>query len=658
MGHSKNKSEKIENLKVKNAKIEKLCNKSLQSLSATVGDLTAENATVNNKAIINDLVAKKATVDNLVATTINGQSTQRSKIFSNTNEPLITSNPTVKPSPFYNQKVWDGLMEQVENQRKDLQSRLACGRKQFKYIENFFKCKVCPPNELENCKPVCAYFKGSTSNLPSDILTVTYGSPGSFGTLSAGDYISGNGIFVDPVNPLNGTRIKGPGDLPNTYLMEKYDPLSPEPDKWVPVLNTVPDNTDINVIYGNGVCPCPEDPECPDPDNCEKCPQIETEIYAIKTLPPYLLQLSSSDGVSMERQLVSNISYNLNVLNLTATIDARNVAVMVHIGYLDAQGNFVGEMLDFGSRQFAATMDTLYGEKYTGNVVLNSDLTSFISTPPNSGALIQLVIYIEDGLAIMAMVQNQSMRYKLTSLREADQQQGSSAAPVQSFRDEKGNKIFPSLSAVFKYSEEYQNLFFNGTLRQVPENDNILIYCARLSLKHPGSDDFPMLLGVLKSVNNTLQLGLVLEKDKVRGLDVPTDITQVPLKGTHYTLFLTNIPILVNEKFEFGLKYLKLSDEQLIIEVVVQKGDVNQTIIKMDIVEFPKDMKFQNVYIDTNRPPCPLNPSITEWDFPFTVVNNDFEKKYFEYVGQFPETGCGIKPRDVQVGDKTVKITF
>lgn len=75
---------------------------------------------------------------------------------------------------------------------------------------------------------------------------------------------------------------------------------------------------------------------------------------------------------------------------------------MVQVGYIDSTG-FVYEQIDFGNRQFGPTLDTVYGEKYTGTVVLPTSLMLIMTElMPNTfdNAVVQMVIFKEDGVDI------------------------------------------------------------------------------------------------------------------------------------------------------------------------------------------------------------------------------------------------------------------
>ena len=146
------------------------------------------------------------------------------------------------------------------------------------------------------------------------------------------------------------------------------------------------------------VCACPEE--------VGECPSIPLRIFGIKTVLPVLVKTCGSSVEQQSTQLISSISYNLDVTNVTGTLATRVVTILSQVGYLDGTGTFVYEEIDFGNRQFGPTLDTAYGEKYTGAIILDSDLMRSVATYPNSGALIQLVVFVEEGVEIDVRANN------------------------------------------------------------------------------------------------------------------------------------------------------------------------------------------------------------------------------------------------------------
>ena len=320
---------------------------------------------------------RDANIEDLTVTNINGQPVTSgcTKIFDNINSDLVICGITgaclVNPGPF-TQQLWDGLVAQVLDQKTALAERLQCGRLQERYIQRFFDCAVCPPDELSNCFSLCGSFIGGTSDILSTTLTIF---STNFGSLNVGDVIAGVGVVKN-------TTILSVGPN-NTYVLDTP--------------NKLPNNTLITVVYGATVCGCPQE------GSTGTCPSVPLSIYGIQTVLPvrtYTCGTTGSTGSTGSGiQLISSISYNLDVINVTGTLAVRTVTAMVQVGWVDENGIFNHQLIDFGNRQFGATLDTQYGEKYTGTVSLPTALINKISVFGNAAA-IQLIIFAEEGVEI------------------------------------------------------------------------------------------------------------------------------------------------------------------------------------------------------------------------------------------------------------------
>ena len=171
----------------------------------------------------------------------------------------------------------------------------------------------------------------------------------------------------------------------------------------------------IQTQYGCVVCPPNElvdcIVECGHIGICDcigvsgPCPSVPLNIFGIKTVPPLTIINCDSPTSNPITQLLSTISYNLDVSNITGKLDTRVVTILVQLGYLDPSvpgtDKFVYQEVDFGNRQFGATLDTAYGEKYTGVIILPTDTIAYISNLPDSTSFaVQLVVFAEDGIKI------------------------------------------------------------------------------------------------------------------------------------------------------------------------------------------------------------------------------------------------------------------
>ena len=137
------------------------------------------------------------------------------------------------------------------------------------------------------------------------------------------------------------------------------------------------------------------------------CPSVPIRILALETYPvSQFVTCSETAGESVyQQQLLSSVSYNLDVQNVAPSLGNRVVSILIQAGYLDSTGTFQVDQIDFSNRQFGPTLDTLYGEKYAANVLLPSDYIQGIlaQNPLNTNAAVQIVIYVEEGVEIQVI---------------------------------------------------------------------------------------------------------------------------------------------------------------------------------------------------------------------------------------------------------------
>lgn len=130
-------------------------------------------------------------------------------------------------------------------------------------------------------------------------------------------------------------------------------------------------------------------------------------IVGTKTYLP--ANFAKCEGELFFTTLVS-LSYDLDIVNITENLATRIVSILVQVVYEDPESpdpecpGYVHDIYYVGNRQFDATIDTLYGEKYTGVIPLKSELidnaVKNIKDFSNSKAAIQLLVYSEDGLEV------------------------------------------------------------------------------------------------------------------------------------------------------------------------------------------------------------------------------------------------------------------
>lgn len=222
----------------------------------------------------------------------------------------------------------------------------------------------------------------------------------------------------------------------------------------------------IKQAYGCEICPpdcpvpldciCPDAPNCEIPEHCKPDPltceqRVITQLYATQTIPPYFYscgvgttgptgtnQPSLIPGPLSRLNFVNDMSFNLNINNLTCTISPRVATVMVQAVYKgvplpppnpsscptcpnrqpqdplvclceqnagpDINCNIVNVMC----KQFAATININLGENFNGNIALSTELIyamyEYTKQYTNGviPAALQLVIFLEEGLQVSA----------------------------------------------------------------------------------------------------------------------------------------------------------------------------------------------------------------------------------------------------------------
>lgn len=142
-------------------------------------------------------------------------------------------------------------------------------------------------------------------------------------------------------------------------------------------------------------CPAPRDTPVP------------LEIYGILTLPIYNNVRCGMTGASGEVTKVNTaVDFNLQItylLEVTHSIEARNLSVLIQVGYLDSTGNVIIEEVFISNKQLYPTLDTIYGENFANIIQIPTRLLSeAVRNSPNENrqGAIQMVIYKEQGLCI------------------------------------------------------------------------------------------------------------------------------------------------------------------------------------------------------------------------------------------------------------------
>lgn len=157
--------------------------------------------------------------------------------------------------------------------------------------------------------------------------------------------------------------------------------------------------------YENCHPTCPEPPPevCACPDEHGVCPPVPLLIFGTQTVQTFYVQTCGDLATDTQNQLVSTVSFGLDVTNVTGSLATRVVSVLVHGAYIDTDGNLQYQVFDMASQQFDATLDTALGVRFSGTVVIPTDFTqaSTLSMPDfGEFGAIQVVVYAEDGVDI------------------------------------------------------------------------------------------------------------------------------------------------------------------------------------------------------------------------------------------------------------------
>lgn len=163
----------------------------------------------------------------------------------------------------------------------------------------------------------------------------------------------------------------------------------------------------INEYLIDQGCPltCPPPPTEP----------VPLEIYGVLTLPIYRNVTCGPTGTNgatgtTSRRVNTAIDFNLQIvylLEVANSIDARNVSVLIQVGYLDSVFPGTGDIhideVFIANKQLYPTLDILYGENFANLIPIPTPLLQLavINSPnPNRQGAIQMVIFKEQGLCI------------------------------------------------------------------------------------------------------------------------------------------------------------------------------------------------------------------------------------------------------------------
>ena len=359
--------EKIKNLKVKEGVIQNL-------KACTINTKTIKGST----GIFSDLSAENLVVNNLNTQTLNGVDFNCLKSITNisgTITPIIYINgvPQQPNNPGgFNQQVLDELWNLNKLAVSVTNLDAAYGRLRTLILNNFYGCQVCPSIDETNCNcpiPSYAVFIGSISGntlTVTSLLDTTYTScPPSIGNIRIGQRIYGQTTtFLSSV--IVSQNAGQTGGIGTYTIRNNFDDYSDIVES-----ETMLSVSDIGL---------------------EECAAVPLRIYGLETL---------SVGPRDCNQILSAISYNINIAN--KTLNSKLAAVYVQLGYQNGDGpvNIQGFSID--TKQFDNSIVS-FGEQMNNNILLPTELIGSIATlnrnSSSINAVVQLVVYVEDGLEV------------------------------------------------------------------------------------------------------------------------------------------------------------------------------------------------------------------------------------------------------------------
>ena len=370
MSRCKRDYDKIKNLKVKNGLF---CNLEVNNFRGVTGSFS------------------NLTVENLNVKTLNGRDLDCTGTHNNVSGVItpvqyVNGEPQQPANPGnFNQTVLNELwlLNQLAINVTNLDA--AYGRLKNNILANFYNCVVCPAEELNNCNcPITTYavFLGSiTGNIltVTSILDTSYTDcPSNTGTIQVGQYIYGKvNSFLSSVivEQLSGT----PGGV-GTYRIEN------DFDNYMEIVPA----QEIVSISNLGI---------------EECAAVPLRLYGVETL--------SVGPTGCAGSLIDTIVYNINIAN--KTLSSRLAAVYVQVGYLDQSGEVQIQGLSIDTRQFDPSILS-FGEQMNNTVLLPTELIARIAMfnlAPEVNAVVQLAVYIEDGLKVLLPNSETSLSEKL-----------------------------------------------------------------------------------------------------------------------------------------------------------------------------------------------------------------------------------------------------
>ena len=260
----------------------------------------------------------------------------------------------------YNSEVLTGLWDNtIFNLQDVLIPNLQCGRSRNKSISDFYNCKTCPPISYGNCE-----ISGNatiTGNIQGNILNVTSISQGKIeiGQVLISQKVENETAILQVITPNLTYRVSVSQILPESELL----------------------------LVSN----------CPTVENI--CETVPMKIYGIETVVPGIW-----DPVCGINKVLSNLAYNLDVINRSKDLSEKVVAVLLQVAWIE-NGIFTLRQVNLGLKQFGPSLAAVLGEQLSANLILPTNLINrvILAMPPvvsDNSAAVQLVVYIEEGIEV------------------------------------------------------------------------------------------------------------------------------------------------------------------------------------------------------------------------------------------------------------------
>ena len=385
----KEKFETLDKLKVRD-----LCVKNLKVVDITTKTITGATGTFDN------LVVNNATINNLNATTINGRDVNCDNSpfnFSGVITPVSYVNgvPQQPANPGnFNQAVLDDLwnLNVLANAVTNLDAD--SGRLRNAILNNFYGCETCPATNLSGCTGATGPFGCSNQGYSVFTGSIAAGTLGATGTILTVTSVSNESLTDCPpaVRPIQVGQMVFLQDTNTSFPSSTI----------VSQLTGTPGSTGTYLISNNfndysSVIPS-QTMLALSNRMTNECVNVPLRIYGVETL--------SVGPTGPCGNIISAIAYNINIAN--KTLNTRVAAVYVQVGWqpLGTTGptsvNIQGLSID--TRQFDPSVLS-FGEQMNNNVLLPTNLIERIATlnvfSTTINAVVQLVVYIEDGLEVL-----------------------------------------------------------------------------------------------------------------------------------------------------------------------------------------------------------------------------------------------------------------